>query len=159
MNRILLVLLVCCCGTNAFSQQQRKEFKLIIEIDDQLAVGGVTAPKLILTDKRDSVKTLSAGYDPGTLWVDGNNAVDLIKRAKQIVFSFYYINPSNSDAGYYTYNIELKKDWITSSYCVLRVYNLDKRKYKRSYGPLSPTQNYTFSIDFPGYQMMPISKR
>jgi hypothetical protein len=159
MNRILIFLLLCACTTNAFSQQDRKEFKLIIEIDEHLAISSVMGAKLMITGKNDSVKTLPASYEPGTLWVNDKEAAGLINSAKQIVLSFYNFEPTSVSEDYSDYKIEFKKEWLTSKFCVLKVYNLDKKKYKKSYDPLSQSQNYTFSIDFPGYQMMPISKR
>lgn len=159
MNRIWMFLLLCACTTNVFSQQDRKEFKLIIEIDEQLSINSVMGVNLIITDKNDSVKTLSAGYDPGTLRVNDKSAAALIAGAKQIVLSFYYVDPANDSEAYTDYKIPFKKEWLTSKFCVLRVYDLDKKKYRKSYNPLSSTQNYNFSIDFPDYQMMPITKR
>jgi hypothetical protein len=159
MNRILIFLLLCTCTTMAFSQQERKEFKLIIEIDEQLPISGIMGAQLMVTGKNDSVKTLLAGYDPGTLRVNDKNAAALIDSAKQIILSFYYVDPANDSEAYSDYKIAFKKEWLTSKFCVLRVYNLDKKKYKKSYDPLSPSQNYNFSIDFPDYQMMPITKR
>jgi hypothetical protein len=159
MNKILIFLLLCTCGGNAFSQQDRKEFKLIIEIDDQLPISGIMGAQLMVKGKNDSVKTLLAGYDPGTLRVNDKNAAALIDSAKQIILSFYYVDPANDNEEYTDYKIAFKKEWLTSKFCVLRVYNLDKKKYRKSYDPLSPSQNYNFSIDFPDYQMMPITKR
>jgi hypothetical protein len=143
-----MFLLLCTCTTNAFSQQERKEFKLIIEIDEQLPISGIMGAQLMVTGKNGSVKKLLAGY-----------AAALIDNAKQIILSFYYIDPANDNEAYNDYKIAFKKEWLTSKFCVLRVYNLDKKKYKKSYDPLSPSQNYNFSIDFPDYQMMPITKR
>jgi hypothetical protein len=159
MNRILMFLLLCTCTTNAFSQHEQKEFKLIIEIDEHLPISGIMGAQLMVTGKNGSVKKLLAGYDPGTLRVNDKNATALIDSAKQIILSFYYVDPANDSEEYNDYKIAFKKEWLTSKFCVLKIYNLDKKKYRKSYDPLSPSQNYNFSIDFPDYQMMPITKR
>jgi hypothetical protein len=82
---ILLTLLISLITSLlVFSQTDRNECRLIIEIDGKLPVGCINNASLKITNKADSVIILSARYEPGTLFFNSKNASVIIDSAKKL---------------------------------------------------------------------------
>lgn len=49
----------------------------------------------------------------------------------------------------YDYKIPFKKKWLVEEFCVLSLYNLNKKKYRKKFKPLHEDGRYSFSINLP----------
>ena len=59
----------------------------------------------------------------------------------------------------YNYEIEIGKNWFEQTFVILKIYNLDKKKYKKRLAPLSKDKKYTFDLETSEGQMIRVRKR
>lgn len=160
MKRILIIffLIPLISNMEIYSQEISKDFNFIITVDDNVVVGSIANLRLIVSETNDNNKLIEAAYIPGKLTI---NKVDIEKlfsdRVNGITLMFDYYEYLNKEQVIYNYKIEIKKSWLQFSFIVLRIYNLDKRKYSKIFYPLEG-QNYTYEIDLPSNSILRIRK-
>lgn len=143
----LVTLFIVNCGIT--SAQESFELDLIIMIDDELVFGGL-ARSQILIDNEDAIEL---SYHPGNLSFSQSD-YDRLKEAKSdsLTLTFdYYDDGGKLDLC--NYKIPFFKSWLDHYFIVLRIYNLDKKKYRKAFKPLDAERNYTYELDYPGGSM------
>jgi hypothetical protein len=70
----------------------------------------------------------------------------------------YYQNSVKGKQELYNYEIEMEKNWFEQSFVILKIYNLDKKKYRKRLEPLSKDRKYTFDLETSQGQMIRIRK-
>jgi hypothetical protein len=127
-------------------------------IDEKLAVSSISAIQIKIINN-DGIRMKEANYIPGKLTVnfeDYNNI--LSDSTKHIYLKFTYYEYISNKQIVYNYEIELMKSWLNNSFNVLYIYNLNKKKYREMYSPISKEKNYAFELDSPNGSIRLIKK-
>ena len=106
-----------------------------------------------------SEEIINIDYSPGSLSIN-NTDFDKLQssRVKSFKLKFNYTEICKNDNIDYSYEIELKKGWIKHYYFVLKIYNTDKKKYKKLFNPILD-KNYTYEYYYPVGQMLRVTKK
>lgn len=139
--------------------QETKEFDFIVSIDEEI-VKTLYKPTLVEKNGSNIVRTVSVSYHPGNISLNANDFDNLFSgQDNKVYLKFDYNEYINGNQEIYNYEIEVGKNWFEQKYVILRIYNLDKKKYRKRLEPLSKDQNYTFELDTSSGQMMRVRKR
>lgn len=155
MRRFSTILFLCFFVSNvSIGQSIKKKLNLIILIDQKVIIGDLYQIKLY-----SGGKTFSVSYEPGNLTIlDPSNIFSKID-SLPLTLSFYYNVYNKKDLAYsYSYEIPLKKAWLEQSFIILRIYNTDRKPYKKIYYPLKGL-NYTFELDLPTGSINRVTKK
>lgn len=131
--------------------QERASYNWIITIDDELVITPESTHFRVLN--KDSKDTFFLfWYIPGDLSVERNN-LDLLTPDS--------INIKNIEFWYnsHFYSIKVEPSWFNKHYFILRIYNLDKKKYRRRFEPFEKGANFTYEFDIPGFSFRRVSRR
>lgn len=131
-----------------FSQDGECNANFIIMIDDELCIGSI-ANAYIVSEKNEKI---SITYHPGSLRLEKGDS-NILKDSKVNTLHFDYYEYIDGNQTLYNYELPFDSNWLEQDYIVLRVYNLNKRKYRKHFKPLSKKKNYTFELDYPGGSM------
>jgi hypothetical protein len=153
-NIYLLFSLFCAQG------QEIKNIDIIIVIDEQI----VKVPlgiEFVIKDGTDSQKIEAVGgYHPGNISLNKSDYDKLISdQTKSIYLKFSYQTYVGNEPYYYSYEIEYNKFWLQDTYNIINIYNLDKRKYRRKYKPISSDKDYAFGLESSGSTLLIKRKR
>ena len=141
--------------------QPSNNLDIVILVNNEL---NIYESNMILKFQEDTaintVSTIIANYHPGNFSIKQEDFFRL-KRANgnTIRLEFLYFENTIRKDKLYNYEFELKKEWLLGTYLILRVYNLDIKKYKKIYDPIGVGKNYTFEIDSPDNNFRRVSKR
>jgi hypothetical protein len=147
----ITVWLVFIIFLDSYGQDVRKSLDLIIVIDDNIAVGSIASLQIERVSA-SSTELMTATYYPGSLSVAEADYRKLMcdsTRAINLKFINYQYKGQAQIA--YRYDIELKREWLGDYFNILRIYNLDKRKYKGKYRPSGSDKNYAYEIESPSH--------
>jgi hypothetical protein len=138
----------------SIGQNVERRLNLIVVIDNKIVVGGMLNPQLRSGDNYFPVR-----YEPGNLTItDTNNVLTKID-SLPVILSFYYNVYNKRDLAYSNdYEIPLNKAWLEQSFIILRIYNTDRKPYKKIYYPLKGL-NYTFELDLPTGSINRVTKK
>lgn len=134
-------------------QNVEKKLNLIVVIDQKIIVEGLYQIKL-----SSGSKIYTARYEPGNLIIDDtSNTLSKID-SLPVTLSFYHnVYNKKGLVNDYHYKIPLERVWLERSFIVLRIYNTDRKPYKKMYNPLKGL-NYTFELDLPTGSIKRITK-
>ncbi|WP_372472547.1 hypothetical protein AB4865_06945 [Capnocytophaga sp. ARDL2] len=155
-----ITILMLFITTNIYSQEV-KNSNFIIVIDEEIVTNSLGI-KLLVTSKDGNSREIETitGYYPGNISLKKSDYDDLISDETQsVILKFNYQTYINDKSYYYTYEIEAGKNWFEMTFVILKIYNLDKRKYRKKLDPLSKDKNYTFDLETSNGQMIRIRKR
>jgi len=140
--------------------QEVKNFDLIVLINNEI-IREPLQISFILRNKNDSSEiVMTKGYLPGNLSLLQSDYEKIISsQSKDISMKFGYQTYLNTQPFFYTYEIPYKNFWLKDGYNILRIYNLDRTKYRKIFQPLSMDKNYTFELDSPSYTFIRIRKK
>ena len=146
MKRLSLLLLFFSSVIIAIAQE-RKELDFVIVVDDEF--GGIATP-LHISLKKDNGETenINFNYHPGCLSLDMDDYNKLKTFAGKIELHFGWYKHMNGETRHYFYDIPFdpfEKKLFEASFVVIKIYNLDDKKYKKLYYPLEG-KNYNFSL-------------
>src|SRR5688572_29263794 len=129
-------------------QELEKELDIVFVIDEI-----IWTSRSVLTftlTKENHQEEIKANYFPGSLTLSESDYKKLFsEEVKSISLQFDYYQYTSQKLEIYNYDLELKKAWLKDYYNVYHIYNLDKRKYRKLFDPLSEDKNYTFTLDSP----------
>jgi hypothetical protein len=161
MRKILItILLVALVGNvKSYCQENSKGVNFVITVDDNVVVGSIANLRLIASDADGKRKIIDIAYIPGELSIKNVDMGELLSsKLNTVLLAFDYYEFCNGKQIIHNYEIEIEKKWFNFSYMVLRVYNLDKKKYRKIFYPLKGC-NYTYEIDFPSNSMTRIKRK
>ena len=145
-----LTILMLFISTSIYSQDV-KDINFIIEIDEEIVISAKV--DLFITSKDGICKEINfvSGFCPGKLLLKDLDYKELLSDSTQRItleITYYDFNFKKvNEMEIYFYEIEAEKFWFdvnNLSFFILKIYNLDKRKYRKRFDPLSKDQNYTF---------------
>lgn len=158
MKNIIILFMIVFSFQNSLSQET-KEFDFIVSIDEEI-VKTLYKSTLVVKNGNNIVSTFSLSYHPGNISLNAKDFDDLFfSQDNKVYLKFDYYEYINGNQEIYNYEIEVGKNWFEQQYVILKIYNLDKKKYKKWFKPLSKDQNYTFELDTSSGQMMRVRKR
>lgn len=155
-----ITILMLFITANIYSQEV-KDINFIIVIDEEIVANSLDI-KLLITYKDESSREIktTTGYYPGNISLKKSDYDDFISDETQSVILKLHYDPYINGKPYdYTYEIEAGKNWFKQTFFILKIYNLDKKKYRKRFDPLSKDKNYTFELNTSEGQMLRIKKR
>ena len=160
MKRALI--LISLLQILSFSQLagQEKSFNFILVIDGQLWITNTSIAISFPSSNGSDLTQAVATYYPGEL-VFEQQEYEKIKNSKidSLTMSFDYYEYQGKKQFLYNFDLPFYASWLDQSYMVMKVYNLEKRKYKGVFKPLDKERNYTFELDYPGGQMLRVRNK
>jgi len=143
----------------SIAQENRKSFDFIINVDAEIAKT-LFKPVIIVKKNGNVLKKIEIGYYPGNLSLSTADYNMIFSEQETILFfQFdYYRNSVKGKQELYNYEIEMGKNWFEQSFVILKIYNLDKKKYRKRLEPLSKDRKYTFDLETSQGQMIRIRK-
>ncbi|MCH7411868.1 hypothetical protein MM213_00095 [Belliella sp. R4-6] len=144
----------------SMAQENRKSFDFIVCVDEEIATS-LTKPVIIAKQGTNVLKRIDISYHAGNLSLSSEDYNMLFSEQEITLFlQFdYYQYSSKGKQEIYNYEIEIGKNWFEKTFVILKIYNLDKKKYKKRLYPLSKDKNYTFDLETSEGQMIRIRKR
>ncbi len=155
--RILVIYIAVFLFSILTYGQDSKEYDLVIIIDDELMI----APEkfTIRLEGSDSSFSFTPKYHPGSLVLTKMQYDKLYsKEFKTMKIVFSYSSSYKKRAKDYYYKIGFTKKWLEYPFTILRIYNLDKWKYRMKYMPVDKDSNYAIVLDFGIYSISRLRK-
>lgn len=154
INKRIYLLMVCSFFTVTSIAQNCASLDFIIIIDNDIAITNIASIEITSIIDNGETLTYKPYYHPGHLRLDSTEINNLFaSNIEQTILRFdYYLYDRKNTIK--QYEIEIKKEWFLDYYFILRIYNLDKRKYRKKYKRLSKDRNYTFEVDTPSHSML-----
>ena len=165
----ILFLFICQIS---MAQENRKNFDFIVCVDGEI-VTSLTKPVIIVKQGMNVLKRIDINYYAGNLSLSSED-YNLILSEQEITLFLqfdYYQYSSKGKQEIYNYEIEtdypflrririeIGKNWFEQIFVILKIYNLDKKKYKKRLAPLSKDKKYTFDLETSEGQMIRVRKR
>ena len=149
----ILLLLFTICFFKSYSQKE-KGINLIIEIDEKIIARSLTNLKIILTDSNNIVSQIDADYYVGNLNLKDTDYQNLLL-SKSICLKFDYTEYNKGKQETHNYELNLKNSGLKSLYNIIKIYNLNKRKYRKHNVPFDKDKDYVFLLETPNFIYMP----
>jgi len=146
--------------TQVYSQDARKNLDFIIVIDDNIAIGSIASLQIELVLSGRGKEVIAASYYPGNLSLSEADYGKLMSDStKAINLKFIKYEYAGQNQTTYSYDIELKREWLRDYFNILRIYDLDKKKYKAKYSPSGIGKNYAYEIESPSHSYRLVEKK
>ncbi|GCC53691.1 hypothetical protein SanaruYs_39360 [Chryseotalea sanaruensis] len=160
MKELSILLVVCLFGTVGTFAQDKKDFNLILVIDDIVWVS-YTNLKIEIRDDAGSLKqTIGGLYYPGNLSFDKDEYEKLLAaKNDSMTLVIDYKEPGKNENKHQVFELPFSSSWLYHYFMIMRVYNLSNKKYMGVFDPLDKSRNYTFEIDYPGGQMLRVRNK
>lgn len=132
--------------------QSNKNLDWVIVVNEKIDLF-YTAPQFIVTFNNDSSTRYKSSYHPGNLTI-GQKEYDMLisDSTKSIRLEIvYYSHDKNQSV--YTYKLDFKKGFLKETYLVLKIYNMDRKKYRKKFDPIDKESDFTFEIDSPSQSL------
>lgn len=144
----------------SMAQENIKKFDFIVCVDEEIATT-LTRPVIIAKKGVNVLKRIEISYYAGNLSLSSED-YNMVFSEQEITLYLqfdYYQYSSKGQQKIYNYEIEIGKNWFEKTFVILKIYNLDKKNYKKRSAPLSKDKNYTFDLETSDGQMIRIRKR
>jgi len=159
MRKCVFVVLFLFVYQVSIAQEKIKSFDIIIFVDEEI-VTSLSKPVIIAKEGKSVLKRIDISYHVGNLSLSAEDYYMIFSNEEKTLFiQFdYYQYSSRGKQQVYNYEIEIGKNWLKQTFVVLKIYNLDKKKYKKRFAPLSKDKNYTFELSTSEGQMLRIKE-
>ena len=149
MRKIALVslLLVCSMFTSA---QDLYRANLILVINDELAIGSISNVKLI----NEKGHQLETSYCPGTLTFENKGFEELEVNNDSLMLVFDYYENTQKQQMLHNYRLPISNYLLKQPYLIMKVFDLERKEYKKSFGPIDSKRNYSVEVIYSGGQII-----
>jgi hypothetical protein len=128
----------------------------IIVIDDKIVTNEFIWAKLVtFADGQPNPSVIELEYFPGYFCFNAGDTVGLNGDSLVLEFSRYMEQEINDLR---TYQFRFYKSWFKLPFFILKVYNLDNRKYRREF-PREKGKSYTYETVSPNGYMLRVRRR
>jgi len=157
MRRIVFILLVIIIALKSNGQEESKRnLNFIIMIDGNIPFQGDV--NLQLSIKNKLIETIRVNYIPGDIILDDSAFNKIISmEEKSFRLEIYYSKLHKNKIKSYYYNIILEKSWLKNSFNILRIYNLENKKNKKTFSDIED-RDYTYEIDSPNGSILRVKR-
>lgn len=155
----LFVLLSFITVLKSYSQADKKNLDFIIVVDDDITVGSIASLQIkVLTGGKQDI--VNASYYPGNLSLSEVDYSRLMSDSTTAIYlKFALYEYARQDQNTFSYEIELKKAWLKDYFNILRIYDLDKRKYRRRFVSRGVGRNYVYELQSPSHAFQLIERK
>lgn len=159
MKKRILALLIIVVLNGIAAAQETKSFDFIIMVDDEIWTTP-TSPEMILKDSQgNTITSFSTDYHAGNLSIADSNYQEMLsENIGSINMVLKYSRVCGDDIYSYDYEIDFKSGWLQNYFFILKIYNTDRKVYRKIYEPLAG-KNYTFEFDSSNGQMLRVTKK
>ena len=148
MIKNIFLILLLTIAVQLKSQSLVKKLDFIIVVNDGFEPFSSMSLEAIDTNNFERVITID--YYPGNLEMSWSDFNDLMSpKTKTITLILY--STEGKDAKTFQYQIGIKPKWFEDRYNILKIYNLENKKYRKRLNPLSKDKNYTFELESPSH--------
>lgn len=138
--------------------KSQTKVNLILSIDDKIAEGAFINV-ILRTFTRDSSKDYNLTYLPGSLFLPDKFDIDnQLQLSDSIHLLFDYSIFCKQEQRMSSYQIDFKRSWVSSSYTVVKIFNIETGKNRKKYHPL-PFKTYTYDVYYPGGSAISVRKK
>lgn len=154
MKKLYLIPLLLLLFTNLLGQDKKEEVNFIIVIDDEVWIN-YTALEIQIKDLNGLIVDKVSGlYYPGNLSFQKGDYEKLINIGNgSMSLAFSYKEYEGKKEQNYKYELPFSKKWLNYYFVVIKIYNLNNRRYRGVFEPLSEEKNYTYELDSPDGSM------
>ena len=150
-NKMLLLVFMLI---SQISISQNKNFNIIMVLNDKLLVN---IENIKIRDEHENTFQ-SVGYVPGNLSLDEQMYSEIVRSGEKYFLTFMVVEDYKKDIRN-SYEIQLENALFEhndsmSFFCVIEIFNLNIKKYKKRYKPLSKDRNYSYNLLFPSYSII-----
>lgn len=149
MKKLAVVLVLILGSLELTYSQATHDVNFILLINDELPIGTIANSRIII--KESEIEVL---YHPGSLAFGEENFRKVMAAGDSMILAFDYYEYKGGKQSIFNYRLPFYKNWLDQRYLVMKVYQLDKKKYKGVFQPLDKDRNYTFELAYPGGQML-----
>lgn len=147
MKKFILFLTLFLSFLNIVYAQERKEFDFVITVDDDDF--GMNAPlKICLQNEKGEKTDIDFRYHPGNLSISKEDYEKIKSFEGKIELHFSWYKNWNGKSHYYFYDIPLEKRLFEQAYVIIKIYNMDDKRYRKMYYPLKG-KNYNYTLTSP----------
>lgn len=153
------ILIYIFVATSA-SAQNSKDFNFILVVDEAVWIS-YTSLKIEIRDSTESLtQSVSALYYPGNLSFEQSDYKKLLAaKGDSMTLIVNYKEQKKDKDEYHIFELPFSVSWLDNYFMVMRVYNLDTKKYKGLFEPLDRERNYTYELAYPGGQMLRVRNK
>jgi len=131
------------------NQKNMIDINFIIMIDDELVVGTIAKPFFKIEMSDGNEEKIEFFYEPGLLRLNKSDFEKINSdKVNSVTMVFGNYPEGEITKGTVEYEIDFDRSWLTERYTILKVFNLNKKKYKKIFFPLE-NRNYTFEAYTP----------
>jgi hypothetical protein len=128
-------------------------------IDDVVWVS-YTNLKIEIRDTGSPNQTINGLYYPGNLSFEkGEYEKLLAAKGDSMTLVVDYKEQGKNESRHQVFELPFSINWLDHYFMIMRVYNLDNKKYKGVFDPLDKKRNYTYELDYPGGQMLRVRNK
>ena len=157
MRKIFLIPIVWISIIYTSYSQDKSHFDFIIVVDEVI-ITSLNNPKLMIRKENELLSNFDILLKPGDLSLKTTEYNLIANSSDDLYLKFDYYDYSSGKQKVYNYDIKIGKNWFEKSYIILKIYNTDKKKYKKIFNPIKG-RNYTFELDYGGGSMLQIRKK
>lgn len=160
MKELSILLVFGLFGTVSVFAQGSKDFNFILVINDAVWVSYTNLRIEIGSDTGSLNRSISGLYYPGNLSFEkGDYAKLLAARDSSMTLVVDFKERVKNEDRHLVFKLPFSASWLDHYFLIMRVYDLDKKKYRGIFAPLDRNRNYTFELDYPGGQMLRVRNR
>ncbi|PUZ19487.1 hypothetical protein GA0116948_1288 [Chitinophaga costaii] len=142
---------------SAKGQDKGKHIDLILVIDEQISQS-ISGVKIIVRNG-DSTKTLEPLYYPGNLTFNEGELDLLTDKSTTSIFLEFRTAVYKPKDEYRFYKIEMKKQWLADYYNIIKIYNLNNKKYQNQFDAPKNGDKYVYELASPSNSFLIIRKK
>ena len=148
MKKFILFLTLFLSFLNIVYAQERKEFDFVITVDDD-DFCMINAPQKIYLQNEKGEKTdIGFRYHPGNLSISKEDYEKIKSFDGKIEMHFGWDKHLIGETRHYFYDIPLEKRLFEQAYVIIKIYNMDDKRYRKMYYPLKG-KNYNYTLISP----------
>jgi len=155
MKKNIIVFFICLFAGSAYGQD-KSNFDFIIVVDETI-VTSLSNTRLLIRKGNELLSNMDVSYKPGNLSLNVADYNLIANSNDDLYLKFDYYDYSRGKQETYNYDIKIGKNWFEKSYLILRIYNTNKKKYKKKLIPVKGI-NYVFEIDYGGGSAIQVRK-
>ena len=152
MERVVKKIIIFLCALNFCSSfsQENDNINLIISIDEKVPTS-LNIKNISYSDTDGKTyENNDLKYTQGNFSVPKTTFDKLMSDGvKNVYLSLEYWEYCKGEQKNYSYVIELENSYFKYEYLIMHLFNLDKKKYRKIYFPISDNKNYTYYFDYP----------